>query len=403
MARRLLIIGAGMASAYLLEALGRYDHDLAITVCGDEPDCCYNRVLLSSLLAGEVQEQDLDMPTPGQAKLVPDTRIERIDLARGQVITSRDKAIAFDVLVIATGASVATPDLPLEGVEGVLNFRSLEDARRLGQLPAKGRRAVVAGGGLLGLEAAHGLNARGFATTVVHRNPVLMNRQLDPEGASYLQRDLAQQGLAFELGRTIAELEASEGAVRAVRLDDGRSLDCDLLLFATGITPNISLAREAGLAVDRGIQVDAYLETNATGVYALGECAQFREHCFGLVAPIREQAAVLAASLSGQPGPAYQVSDTPAQLKISGTPIFRIGDLDGDAEQLLLRDPRAGIYRRLVVRDSRLVGAVLVGDKRGGSWYAELLRSRRNIDALRPGLMFGREIAEAGPPDMAAA
>jgi nitrite reductase (NADH) large subunit len=178
-------------------------------------------------------------------------------------------------------------------------------------------------------------------------------------------------------------------------LDSGASIPCELMLFATGITPNAGLAAQAGLAVKRGVMVDEHLHTSDPRVSALGECSQFGEHCFGLVAPIREQAQVLARRLSAQPGPAFRLVDSSTQLKISGIDIFSAGDFDGSGEQLVLRDAAAGIYRRLVVREQRLVGAVLVGDKRGGTWYSDLIRNGTDISELRPGLMFGRDISNS--------
>jgi len=402
MARRLLIIGAGMATAYLLQALEKQTHDLSITVCGDERDCCYNRVLLSSLLAGEVREDDLAMLHRTEATFLTNTRIQRIDVQARVVYADAGQANPYDLLVLATGARVATPALQGVELEGVTAFRSLDDTRQLRDLPSCGQRAVVVGGGLLGLEAAHGLNELGFTTTVVHRNPVLMNRQLDAEGARSLQQALEQRGIRCALGHNIAAIQSADNTVSGVTLDNGDSHECNLLLFATGITPNAELATEAGLDTDRGVMVNDRLRTNDPYVYAIGECAQVGEHCFGLVAPIRDQAEVLARELTGRDGDAYRVTDTPTQLKISGIDIYRAGELDDSAEQLILRSKTAGVYRRLVVRNERLVGAVLVGDKRGGNWYAELIDNKTNIKALRPALMFGRDVAESALP-MAAA
>ncbi len=397
MTRKLLIVGAGMATAYLLQELQRYRHALDITVVGDEAEACYNRVLLSNVLAGENSESDLGML--GEAgenapHIVTGRRIASIDTAAGIARDDAGDDYFYDALVLATGAGVPRPDVDCDGVAGVRVFRTLRDARELRALPSKGRRAVVVGGGLLGLEAAHGLNELGFATCVVHRNPVIMNRQLDAEGGLQLQRDLERRGIAFSLGAQLAGLETGPGNhIRGLRLADGQCLPCDLLLFATGIVPGTALARDAGIETARGILVDGRLRTSANDVYALGECSQFGDTCFGLVAPIREQAAVLAAELAGAQHEPFRVADYPTQLKISGVEIYRAGELDDSAEQLVLRG--RDVYRRLVVRDNRLVGAVLVGDKRGGTWYSELIAQGRAIDALRPGLLFGREVGEA--------
>lgn len=395
MGERLLIVGAGMATAYLLNELGTREHGRDITVIGDEPQACYNRVLLSNVLSGENAEQDLQMLSADNdaVNFVGQTRIEQIDPEAGRVIASGGESYAYDQLVLATGASVAQPRVECSGLKGVEIFRTLEDTRRLRNITPKGQRALVVGGGLLGLEAAHGLNELGFATTVLHRNPIIMNRQLDAEGGAQLQCELERRGIRFVLGASVSKVQSAANQVTGVRLDTGTALACDLLLFATGITPNTGLAASAGVDCDRGINVDDFLHTSTPGVFALGECSQLGEHCFGLVAPIRKQAAVLARRLCGESGPGFCVEDYPTQLKISGVEIYRAGELDDAAEQLVTQG--RGIYRRLVLRDNKLVGAVLVGDKSGGTWYSELIESGRDINALRNGLMFGRDIAEA--------
>ncbi|MFV8819024.1 NAD(P)/FAD-dependent oxidoreductase [Haliea sp. E17] len=403
MHERLLIVGAGMASAYLLQELGKTRHPYAVTVIGDEAEACYNRVLLSNVLAGENTEEDLDMlggvrgdeGNPPWLRFLTGTRIMSVDTADKCVVDSAGQRHSYDRLVLATGASVARPQVDCRGIQGVHAFRTVADTRKLRHLAAgSGGRAVVVGGGLLGLEAAHGLNALGFSTCVVHRNTTLMNRQLDSEGGRQLQRDLVSRGIDFRLGRQVASLvTTADQEIAGITLDDGEELPCELLLFATGITPNASLAREAGIPTQRGILVDERLQSAAPGVYALGECSQFGDATFGLVAPIRLQASVLAAELSGKPHPPFRIEDYPTQLKISGVEIFRAGELDDAAEQLLLRS--GDIYRRLIIRDDRLVGAVLVGDKRGGTWYAELIASGQDISNLRSALAFGREVGES--------
>lgn len=399
MRRRLVVIGAGMAAAYLLQELQRGGAQLDITVVGEERDTCYNRVLLSSALAGERTEADLRMlapaTTPGSTTFIPGNRVESVDTCSRAVVTDRGLVLGYDLLVFATGASVARPVLAGDRIRGVEELRTLADARRLRDLAAGGGRAVVVGGGLLGLEAAHGLNALGVTTTVVHRQPRLMNRQLDEVGARQLQADLQRGGIDFRLSDAVATLVGGASGLTGVVLGSGATLPCSLLLFATGISPNAGLAASAGLEVERGIRIDSHMRTSASGVYALGECSQLGGHCFGLVAPIREQARVLAAELLGQGGPAFNPGHYPTQLKISGIEIYSAGELDTAGEQLVLHDEHAGIYRRLVLRDGKLVGAVLVGDKRGGTWYSELMGRGADISELRCGLLFGREVSEA--------
>ncbi|MBP6725240.1 MAG: NAD(P)/FAD-dependent oxidoreductase [Halioglobus sp.] len=399
MRQRLVIIGAGMAAAYLLQELHRDGAQLEITVVGEERDTCYNRVLLSSALAGDSTEADLRMlaagTTPGSTRFMAGTRVESVVTSSRTLVTDRGLVLAYDLLVFATGASVARPAVADVTIPGVEQLRTLADARRLRGLAAGGGRAVVAGGGLLGLEAAHGLNALGIATTVVHRQSHLMNRQLDETGAGQLRADLHRSGIEFRLSDSVAALKTGLAGLTGVALASGETLPCSLLLCATGITPNAALAASAGLAVERGIRIDSHMRTSSKGVYALGECSQLGGHCFGLVAPIREQARVLAAQLLGKSGPAFSVGHYPTQLKISGIEIYSAGELDNGGDQLVLHDEHAGIYRRLVLRDGKLVGAVLVGDKRGGNWYGELIGRGTDVTALRPGLMFGREVSEA--------
>jgi nitrite reductase (NADH) large subunit len=399
MRQRLIIVGAGMAAAYLLQELAGVEHRLQITVIGDEPDACYNRVMLSGVLAGETAEADLQMLASTNllhaAQFLTGTRVSSVNLQKRTLVTDTGEHLPYDLLVFATGATVAMPDIAVSGINGIEVLRTLQDVRRLRSVQATGRRAVVVGGGLLGLEAAHGLRGLGFETSVIHRQPHLMNRQLDAEGGLHLRQKLEGSGIRFYLEAAVSALHARENNLSAISLRDGRAVPCDLLVFATGINPNVVLAREVGIDCARGVLVDEYLQTSEPHCYALGECSQFRKHCFGLVAPIRAQAAVLARRLAGAEGPAFALEDWPVQLKISGVEIFSAGVLDAVGEQLLLRDTSSGIYRRLVLQGNQLVGAVLVGDKREGTWYAQLIRDATDISRYRSGLMFGKAASEA--------
>lgn len=386
-----------MATAYLLQELAATDHALAITVVGDEPSALYNRVLLSSVLAGSKSEDQLAMfdALPSGVQMLTGRRVVSIDGVGRVATTCAGERIAFDQLVFATGASAARPALAGINSDGVTALRTLADCRALRERGAVARRAVVVGGGLLGLEAAHGLNRLGCHTTVVHRRGHLMNRQLDCAGGQRLRGALEATGLHFAMDAGLRDIAHEGGRVRGVTLTDGRHLSSDLLVFATGISPNAALAKAAGLDVDRGIRVDDQMRSSLPGVWALGECCQLGEHCFGLVAPVREQARVLARALAGSAGPGFEPGHYPTQLKVSGVDIYSDGDLEGAGEDLVLDDAAAGVYRRLRLRDGCLVGAVLVGDKHGGNWYSELIRERADVNALRPGLMFGPEICES--------
>ena len=397
--RELLVVGAGMGTAYLLQELARLPHDWSITVIGEEARPCYNRVLLSSLLAGELAAADLDMlPADCAARFHSGVRATALDTRARQVHCDDGVARHYDALVIATGARVALPPIDtLRAADNIHVVRTLADVDALRTLSSqRGARAVVLGGGLLGLEAAHGLNSLGFSTAVLHRNPTLMNRQLDREGGQYLQRILEGRGLGIRTGVTPAALDYSrDGRLRGLRLEDGGRIDCDLLVLATGIVPNKDLAAQPALRSERGILVDEQLRTSVQDVYALGECCQYGEHTFGLVAPVREQAAVLTRALCGVRSGGFSPSDWPVQLKISGVDIFRAGRLDPGDEHIVFRAPAQGVYRRLAIADNRLVGTLLVGDGAGSSWYAQLIREGSPIDALRQGLMFGRDVATA--------
>ena len=399
MASRLVIVGAGMAAAYLLQELAAREHTWHITLIGEERDACYNRVMLSAVLAGETPDAELQMLPAGRLQdgvtLLANSRVCAVDTQTQTVFTDSGDVVAYDKLVFATGASVASPGLVTDGLAGVRVLRTLDDVRYLRELQATGRRALVVGGGLLRLEAAHGLNAMGFDTAVIHRQHHLMNRQLDARGGDYLRQKMADSGIRFHLGASVRALHGCDGELSAVTLQDGRQLDCELLLFATGIEPRSALARDAGINCGRGILVDPQLQTSARNCYALGECSQLGSRCFGLVAPIKAQAAVLAAQLCGDAAARFVLEDWPVQLKISGIEIFSAGSLGAAGEQLVLLDEAAGVYRRLVLQGDRLVAAVLVGDKRDGIWYAQLIRNATDISRYRPGLMFGRAVSEA--------
>ncbi len=399
MLHKLVIVGAGMAAAYLLQELAGRDHQLHITVIGDEADACYNRVMLSGVLAGETTDTDLEMLSAEHlycaVRLLTNTRACAVNLLEQTVLTDSDESLPYDTLVFATGATVAKSGIDVTGIEGVRVLRTLDDVRYLRGLRAEGRRAVVVGGGLLGLEAAHGLKGMGFDTSVIHRQPYLMNRQLDAEGGQHLRHKMEQSGIRFYLKTSVAALHTSEGELASIDLQDGGELDCELLVFATGIDPSMALAHDSGIDCARGVLVDQYLRTSDPNCYAFGECSQMGTHCFGLVAPIKAQAVVLARQLTGSAGPAFVLEDWPVQLKVSGIEIFSAGSLDSAGEQLVMHDESAGIYRRLILQGDQLVGAVLVGDKRDGNWYAQLIRNATDISRYRPGLMFGKAVSEA--------
>ncbi len=409
MAQRLLIIGAGMACAYLLRQLAQQRHSFAITVVGAEAEACYNRVLLSRLLAGENAATDLAMLAATAAskrlEFVTSCRVKSVDPGQRCLCTNDGRKLGYDRLVFATGAAPVLPSLPGMDAPNIGVFRSLADARSLIDFSGPGKRALVVGAGLLGLEAAHGLVQRGCDVTVLHRRDRIMNRQLDLRGSQQLQRVLERQGIRFLLDDAIEELIPSGNKLGGVLLQSQKRLATERLIFATGIVPSIDVASAAGIRCEAGIVVDSCMRTSVPQVYALGECCQYRQQHFGLVAPIRQQAEVLCRELLAIEGPGFRYRNYPTQLKVSGVDVYSAGTIDSadDEENLVFQDSLAGVYRRLVVRDGRLTGAVLVGDKRGGNWYDELIRSGADISAIRSHLMFAKEMSNAPQPDRRAA
>jgi len=394
--RRLVVIGNGVAAMRTIEEL----LDLApqaydIAVFGAEAHDTYNRVLLSSLLSGEKRNADIVTHPPEWFEergitLHRGDSIVRIDRARRRVLSSAGVELDYDRLLIATGSDPVL--LPLPGIDlpGVMTFRDVKDVDAMLAAAKSHRTAIVIGGGLLGIEAASGLARRGMTVTVVHIAEHLMNRQLDAHAAGLLRGELEGRGLRFCLG---ARTEAILGGERVagVRLEGGRELPADLVVIATGIRPNIGLAKAAGLRCDRGILVDDTLQTYDPAIYAVGECVQHRDSTYGLVVPLWDQARVCAAYLAERGVRRYRGSPCSTQLKVSGIDVFSAGDYADSAgrESLVLRDPKRGVYKRLVLEGDKICGAVLYGDIRDGNWYFELINERRDIGAVRSQLLFG--------------
>ena len=399
MTKPLVIVGNGMAAARFVEELdararGRY----AIAVIGDEPHLAYNRILLSSLLAEEVSREDVELRTAAWWRdrgvtLVYGCAATEIDRAESRVHLKDGSSIPFEKLVLATGSNPIR--LPVAGteLEGVLTFRDLRDVARISEAAGGGRRAVVIGGGLLGLEAAYAMARKRARVTLLHLMPHLMERQLDPRAGGFLRQAVESKGIEVLLEADTAEIEGDK-RVSAVRLKDGRRIEADLVVMALGVRPNADLARRAQIGVRRGIVVDDRLATDAEDIFALGECAEHRGICYGLVDPAYEQARVLAEILSGGESE-YAGSTLSTNLKVSGVNVFSAGDIAGGegSEEILLSDPGIGTYKRLVIKDNRLAGAVLVSDTSDGAWYLELIRSARPIGKIRDSLAFGRAFA----------
>jgi nitrite reductase [NAD(P)H] large subunit len=399
--QRLVLVGNGMAGMRTVdEVLARDRARFDIAVIGAEPHPNYNRILLSSVLAGDKELADIILhPREWYAgngiRLATGDAAVKLDARAKTVTTAAGREVAYDKLVLATGSRPFVPPIAGLALPGVCAFRTIADLDLMRELARNGGRAVVVGGGLLGLEAAVGLMKRGMAVTVLHLVPTLMERQLDEAAGLLLQRDLEQTGLTI-LTRTQTEAITGDNRVRAVRLADGRELPADLVVFAVGVRPDIALARDAGLDVNRGITVDDFMMTSDPDIFAVGECIEHRGQTFGLVGPLWEQARTCAEVLCGARPAPYVAAAPHTSLKVTGVDVFSAGVLkardDGD-EEITLRDAASRHYKKLVVRDSRLLGAILYGDIADGPWFAELIHAGRDVAPFRDSLIFGHALA----------
>ena len=376
-------------------ALGRY----AIAVIGDEPRLAYNRVLLSSVLAGEATSEEIELKPSAWWRdrgvtLTYGCAANSIDLNDRTIYLANGIAVPFSKVVIATGSSAIRLNVPGADLPGVHTFRDSRDVDMLLKLARDRKRVVVVGGGLLGLEAAYGLAKAGSKVTLLHLMDRLMERQLDAPAGALLKRLVEGKGIEVILGANTRQILGLDD-VQAVELVDGRVIAADAVVFAAGIRPNVTLAKDAGVPVNRGIVVDDQLRTGHPDVFALGECAEHRGTCYGLVEPAYEQARVLADHLAGRDA-LYSGSIVSTNLKVSGVSVFSAGDFLGEsgADTLVFNDERRGTYKKLVVADGRLKGAVLVGDTQDALWYLELIRTTASIEAIRGDMMFGRALAQ---------
>ncbi len=404
----LVVIGAGMAALKLVETLRRRGDRRSIALVGEETSLPYNRIMLSPLLAGSAEwPQLISHPTQWyqdqSVQLVLGQVVSAVDITAHSIAGPGGFVLHYDTLVFATGSRAALPTLPGTALPGVEVFRSAEDVEALLHAASLGGNAVVLGGGLLGIEAAAALAKRGMQVTLVHRSSVLMNRQLDEIASNCLVNALKTRGVGVQLGDAPVAIEGVD-QVRGVRLESGITLPATLVVIATGIVPEVVLARAAGLNVKQGIIVDARMQTAMHSVHAIGECCELNGETVGLVAPIWQQVEVLAANLCGQPQ-AFVARPYVTMLKVSGVDVHVMGDIDAGTveglEVLCYRDRAFGIYKKLVLRQRRVVGALLFGDIDGSQLFFQLIQNQTEIDADYCRLLLAAELPAA--PSLATA
>ncbi|KQT69707.1 MULTISPECIES: nitrite reductase large subunit NirB [unclassified Aureimonas] len=410
MPEKLVVIGNGMAPGRMLEHLfekapGAYE----VTIFNAEPRVNYDRIMLSPVLSGEKSFEDIVIHGDGWyvqhgVTLYKGHKIVAIDREAKTVTSNHGVTESYDRLVIATGSSPFIPPVPGKDLPGVLSYRDLDDVEAM-ILAAQARaKAVVIGGGLLGLEAAAGLRAQGLDVTVLHLMPSLMERQLDPAAGYLLQKALEKRGIEVVTSANTKAILGTE-RVEGVELADGRVIPASLVVMAVGIRPSSALAKEAGLAVGRGIHVDEHMVTSDPSVLSLGECVEVDGRVYGLVAPLYQMAEVAARHLAGEPGQGFRHSDTSTKLKVTGIDLYSVGDFADapDREEIVLRDATAGIYKRLVIQDNKILGAVLYGETADGGWFGDLMKKGSDIAEMRDTLIFGQSYQGGSPLDPMAA
>ncbi|WP_223427062.1 nitrite reductase large subunit NirB [Tateyamaria pelophila] len=393
--RKLVVIGAGMASGRALEhlfeaAAGEWD----VTLFNAEPRGNYNRIMLSPVLSGEKSYSEIvihddDWYAQHGVTCRFGEQVLRID-TEAKVVEGENGHVPYDKLLIATGSSPVIIPLPGHDLDGVIAYRDLEDTNRMIDTAKPGAKAVIIGGGLLGLEAAAGLRLRGMDVSVVHLNGHLMERQLDESAGFLLRKSLESRGIDIYCGANSREILGQDGKVRALVLDDGTELPCDLLVMAVGIRPNITLAKASGIATGRGIHVDDQMVTSHADILSVGECIEHDGAVFGLVAPLYDQAKVVAQTLLGEDA-TFVPKQLSTKLKVTGCDLFSAGDFaDGEGrEDIVFRDPGRGVYKRLVIEAGRLIGAVMYGDTSDSNWFFGLIRDNTDIEEMRETLIFG--------------
>ncbi|WP_153771190.1 nitrite reductase large subunit NirB [Labrenzia sp. CE80] len=409
--QKLVVIGNGMAPGRMLEFLFEKDRDAYdVTIFNAEPRVNYNRLMLSPVLSGEKTYEDIithddQWYADHGVTLHKSARVSEVDREAKTVTSENGITAAYDKLVIATGSNPFIIPLPGKDLEGVLTYRDLDDVEKMKDAAAHGGRAIVIGGGLLGLEAAAGLKMQGMEVTVLHLMPTLMERQLDPAAGYLLEEEFKRRGIDVRTKANSHEiLDNGTGKVAGIKLDDGSEIEASIVVMAVGIRPSGDLAKSLGLEVNRGIMVSDDMRTSDADIFALGECVEHGGMCYGLVAPLYEMAGVIADNLLGGSSE-YKGSVTATKLKVTGVDLYSAGDFAEaeDREEIVLRDASAGVYKRLVLKDNKIIGAVLYGETADGPWFFDLLKKETDVSELRETLIFGQAYQGGAPLDPTAA
>ena len=397
--QKLILIGSGMVGVKFLEELLEEAPDqFEIRVFNKEPAPGYNRIMLSPVLAGEMTAADIithdyQWFEEHEIKFHSGTSIISVDTESKTVTTDLGGSYEYDRLIVATGSNPFMPPIPGSELSGVISFRDMRDVKLMSEVAKTKHNAVVIGGGLLGLEAANGLMKLGMNVTVIHRRDILMNVQMDQESGRLLKESLVTEGMHFLMPAEAKRFMGTD-SVEAIELQDGSVIKADLVVMAVGIRPNIQLAQKIGLDCHHGILVNDQLQTNLTHIYALGECVEHRGQLYGLVAPLYEQASVLTKVLAGKES-AYLGSAVSTKLKVTGINLFSAGDFhdSDDSESLIYQDQANHIYRKVVLQDSKIKGAVMFGDVSSANWIFDQMVEKTDVSAYRDTLVFGEGFA----------
>jgi nitrite reductase (NADH) large subunit len=387
--KKLVMIGNGMAGVRTIEEILKIaPEQFEITIFGKEPYPNYNRIKLSNILQGDTNFEDiiinsLDWYEENRIQLYTGETVVKIDRETKQVITESGLAAAYDELIIATGSESFILPIPGADKEGVTGFRNINDCEMMIKQSRQFKKAVVIGGGLLGLEAARGLLNLGMEVNVVHLMPDLMERQLDSVASAMLKKELEAQGMNFLMEKQTVEILGDEH-VTGLRFKDGTEIQADLVVMAIGIKSNTAVAKNSGIDVNRGIVVNDFMETQTANVYAVGECAEHREIVYGLVAPLYEQAKVLASKICGKETAPYEGSITGTQLKVAGVDLFSAGEIfeDNTTKTIKVHNEFDGVYKKILIRDNRVVGAVLYGDTNDSTKLFRMLTKKEDVSGM---------------------